>query len=230
MSHVENIYIFIGPPGAGKGSVSNLCVNSFGWTQISSGNLCRKNIAEQTKIGKEIDFIIKSGKLIDDELITRMIFEWFSEHKEKITGVILDGYPRTVAQAKALDEIVKSIFLSKKIYVVLFHLSDDKVVERLCSRFICQNKDCQAVYSGSSYSDLEPKQYGVCDICSSKLGRREDDSESSVRDRLKIYHKHEQQLISFYRHNGHNIIELDASRPLRDVFEKFVELIGINKK
>lgn len=225
MNQSGNVFIFIGPPGAGKGSVASLCVKHFDWLQISTGNLCRKHIAEQTKIGKEIDLIIKSGKLINDDLITCMVFDWFIDNSDKASGVIFDGYPRTVAQAEAFDSMLKAKFSGMRIRVVLFSLADDVVVNRLCSRYICQNKECQAIYSLSPHSDLAPISTVLCDLCSGTLGRREDDNEEAVRRRLDIYHRHEQQLINFYRHNNSEIIELDASKQLREVFDDFIHLI-----
>ena len=226
MNHVGKVFIFIGPPGAGKGSVASLCVKQFDWIQISTGNLCRKHIAEQTKIGKEIDLIIKSGKLINDELINFMVFEWFNENVGKASGIIFDGYPRTVAQAQAFDAMLKASFPTVQENVVLFSLSDDVVVNRLCSRYVCQNKECQAVYSLSPHSDIAPIATKMCDLCSGHLGRRDDDNEIAVRNRLDIYHQHEQQLIDFYQNNGNEIIKLDASKPLREVFEIFTRIIG----
>jgi adenylate kinase len=226
LNQAAKVFIFIGPPGAGKGSLSTLCVKRFGWVQISTGNLCRKHIAEQTKIGKEIDLIIKSGKLINDDLINTMVFEWFNEHAGKSSGIIFDGYPRTVAQAEAFGAMLNEMFPAVRVHVVLFELADDVVVDRLCSRYVCQNKECQAVYSLSPHSDLTPAIPTVCDLCSGHLGRRDDDSEIAVRKRLDIYHRHEQQLIDFYRGNGNEIITIDASKPLREVFDSFVQNIG----
>lgn len=226
MNQAGKLFIFIGPPGAGKGSLSSLCVKHFGWLQISTGNLCRKHIAEQTKIGKEIDLILKSGKLINDDLITFMVFEWFDENVDKASGIIFDGYPRTVAQAEAFDAMLKAKFPAVQAKVVLFDLSDDIVVNRLCSRYVCQNKECQAVYSLSPHSELAPVATTVCDLCSGPLGRREDDNEIAVRNRLEVYHRHEQQLLSFYQDNGTEIIHLDASKQLREVFEAFMQIVG----
>jgi adenylate kinase len=223
---VGDVFIFIGPPGAGKGSLSSLCVNHFGWLQISTGNLCRKHIVEQTKIGKEIDLIIKSGRLINDDLITSMVFDWFNENAAKASGIIFDGYPRTVAQAQSFDAMLKTKFPAVQVNVVLFKLTDDVVVNRLCSRYVCQNKECQAVYSRSSTSDIASTDTLVCGLCSGALGRRDDDSEVAVRNRLDIYHRHEQQLLNFYESNGRKIILLEACQPLQKVFEDFVGIIG----
>lgn len=223
MNHrVGDVFIFIGPPGAGKGSLSSLCVAHFGWLQISTGNLCRKHVAERTKIGEEIDLIIKSGKLINDSLITSMVFEWFIENANKADGVIFDGYPRTVSQAESFDIMLKAKFPQVKVKVVLFDITDDVVVDRLCSRYVCTNKECQAVYSRSSTSDIASTEAMVCGLCSGSLGRREDDSEVAVRNRLDIYHRHELQLLDFYKKNNFEIITLDASQQLEQVFEDFV--------
>ncbi|HSC25209.1 MAG TPA: nucleoside monophosphate kinase [Candidatus Babeliales bacterium] len=221
-----DIFIFIGPPGAGKGSLASLCIKQFNWLQISTGNLCRKHIAEQTKIGKEIDLIIKSGRLIDDNLITRMVFEWLDENIDKASAIIFDGYPRTVIQAQAFNDMLRQKFPVVRVRVVLFHITDDVVVNRLCSRYVCQNKECQAVYSLSPYLDFALAETIVCDLCSGKLGRRDDDNEIAVRKRLDIYHRHEQQLINFYRDNGIEIITVNALKQLHDVFNDFIQIIG----
>jgi adenylate kinase len=226
LNQATKVLIFIGPPGAGKGSIASLCVKQFDWLQISTGNLCRKHIAEQTKIGKEIDLIIKSGKLINDDLINLMVFEWLHENTGKASGVIFDGYPRTVAQAEAFNALINTQFPDVQVKVVLFDISDDVVVNRLCSRYICQNKECQAVYSLSPESDLTLVTAAVCDLCSGHLGRRDDDTEVAVRKRLDIYHRHEDQLINFYHDNGTKIIKLDASKPLSEVFETFMTAVG----
>ena len=102
-----NIVIFLGPPGSGKGSLSNLAIKNMGFNQISTGNLCRHHIANATDIGKQIDVIIKAGKLISDELITNMVFDWLGQQVDKFSPIILDGYPRTVNQAIALEAFVK---------------------------------------------------------------------------------------------------------------------------
>jgi len=174
-------------------------VKKLGWSQLSTGNLCRKHISEQTEIGKKIDLVIKSGKLIDDGLVTQMVAEWFKEQVNRVPAVILDGYPRTVIQAGALRDLLKSTYPEQKVSVVRFIIADDAVVNRLCSRYICENKDCQEVYSSVSGSSFASKKTGICDVCSGQLMRRDDDVEESIRKRLHIYHKHEQKLIDFYQ-------------------------------
>jgi adenylate kinase len=227
MSMKKQAYIFIGPPGSGKGSLSKLCVQQYGWAQLSTGNLCRQHIAHQTKIGKEIAFAIKSGSLISDNLITSMVQEWLIEKIDTVQGFIFDGYPRVVAQAQAFDDILKSQFPNLSLAIVHFVISDDALIARLSGRIICKNSDCQAVYSTIKGSSQQPKQAMVCDMCGTSLGQRDDDQLTSVKERLSIYHKHEQDLLGFYKKIGQPIISLDTDRSLNEVFEEFKQVLGL---
>lgn len=222
-----NVFIFIGPPGAGKGSLSSLCVNQLGWSQLSTGNLCRRHIAEQTEIGKQIDFAIKSGKLVSDSLVTRVVGDWFTENMGQTPAIILDGFPRTLAQAQALNEMFVSQAPSINLTIVRLVLSDDVVIERLCNRFICSNIECQEVYSLAEGSTQKPKDGLKCHRCESDLVRRKDDNIDAVRERLKIYHKHEQDLLNFYKDIKQEIAEFNVEKPLNEVFSEFVKLMGL---
>lgn len=225
MSPSKNVFIFIGPPGSGKGTLSHLCVKALGWVQLSTGNLCRKHIAEHTEIGKQIDFALKSGKLVSDSLINDMVYDWFGTTVKESDNIILDGYPRTVAQAEALHDFLVKKMPEVKVQVVRFSVSDEVVMDRICTRLVCVNKDCQEVYS-SSEGSRQPKREMICDVCSSKLGRRNDDEMSSAKDRLQTYHKHEQELINFYRRAHLPIREFAVERPLEQVFNDFKKVIG----
>jgi len=223
----NNVFVLLGAPGSGKGSLSAVCVERLGWKQLSTGNLCRKHIAEQTEIGKEIDFVLKSGKLVSDNIIIDMVNQWLAEQLSLGNSIILDGYPRNLIQAKALDD-----FLQEEKYkeigckVVRFNVSDDVVIERLSNRRVCQNKSCQAVYSVMSDSPLRPKKDMVCDVCSGPLEIRNDDRPEVIKERLKGYHEHENLLLDFYKKTGHNTIEIDATKPLGEVFDIFKKKVG----
>jgi len=225
LSPKKKVYIFIGPPGSGKGTLSHLCVKTLGWIQLSTGNLCRKHIAEQTEIGKQIDFALKSGKLVSDSLINAMVHEWFLTTIKHADNVILDGYPRTVGQAHALHEFLKHHLSYIDVEIVRFSISDESVVSRICGRLVCVNKDCQEVYSTNPGSRV-PSLHMRCDICSSDLGRRNDDAVAAVKDRLQTYHKHEQDLLSFYAQTPFSIKEFMAEKQLEEVFEEFKKIVG----
>ncbi len=215
----------MGPPGAGKGSLAHLCVTDLGWQQLSTGNLCRKHIAIQSEIGKSIDFAIKSGKLISDDLITRMVTDWLSENISADEIVILDGFPRTIAQADVFNTLLKTAYNDCKLRVVRLTIPDDEVVMRLTNRFICKNKDCQTAYSMRKGSNLGPKVALRCDSCGSDLERRADDEESTIRERLAIYHKHEQDMLNFYARIGQPIYELDSAMSLTSIFLQFKKIM-----
>lgn len=227
MSLNKEILVFLGPPGSGKGSISELCVKNFGWTQLSTGNMCRKHIAEQTQVGKAIDFAIKSGKLVSDELVTSMIEQSLQEYLEHSSKIILDGYPRTVAQARQLAHLLGTKFKNIKLKLVRFNVPDELLIERLSARYICKNQNCQAVYSLLDGSQQAPKHGLVCDKCSQPLYRREDDEPAAVKERLKMYHAYEQDLLNFYlKEQPENVIDLTANKALAEVFEDFKKRIA----
>ncbi len=227
MSARLSVFVFIGPPGSGKGSLSQLCVQKLGWRQLSTGNLCRKHIIEQTEIGKMIDFAIKSGKLIPDSLITKMVGEWFVSQLDSSGAIILDGYPRTVAQAQALEQLLKTRIKEINYQVIRLSVSNRCVIERLGKRYICQNKECQAIYSFAN-PELAPKRDMICDFCSDSLVRRKDDEEDAVRERLKVYYRHEQALLQFYTQLGQLIREVDVEKSLENVFNDFTQMLELN--
>jgi len=223
----KTIFIFIGPPGAGKGSLSRLCVKKLGWSQLSTGDLCRKHMSEGTKIGKCIDFAMKSGKLVADGLVVEMVDQWLSSRFTKKDAVILDGFPRTVPQAEAFGELLHKKFKLSNVSIIRMCLDDEKVVERLTGRFICKNDTCQEVYSVVEGSSLAPKVAMVCDECSCGLVRRADDSEHFVRDRLETYHRHEGVLLDFYRRQGQEVKDFFVDKALSSVFREFKAFVGL---
>ena len=165
MINKKNAFIFIGPPGSGKGSLAALCVDIYNWLPLSTGNLCRKHIFEQTALGKEFDLAIKSGELVPDSLITAMVEQWLFDTQDDPRSVILDGYPRSVGQARAFRDILNSEFPDVHLQVVLFSIPDSQLITRINGRLMCQNKECQAVYSSIKGSDQASKQSMVCEKC-----------------------------------------------------------------
>jgi adenylate kinase len=227
ISESSNLYIFFGPPGSGKGSLSMLCVKKLGWVQLSAGNLCRQEIANNTEIGQQIDFTIKSGKLIPDGLITHMIEGALYKLIRGSSAIILDGYPRTVPQAQELDRILlKSELKDINLSLVRLNVSDDTVIKRMSGRLICPNESCQAVYSLSEPA-LSPRRAMECDFCQSTLIRRADDRDEVIRERLMQYYANEKNLLDYYhRHKDHSY-EIPAEKPLEEVFNELKFKIGI---
>lgn len=227
---LKDIVIFLGPPGSGKGSLSQLCVKRLGWVQLSTGNLCREHIAHQTEIGKQIDFAIKSGKLITDSLIIRMVQDWMLTHSKDVSVVILDGFPRTVTQAEVLQKLIADTSSESNLSIINLVLDQEKIIERLANRRICENNTCQAVYSLSSQSKHMPKKDMICDECSGALIRRADDEEESIRQRLKLHYENERMLIDFYQKNDQQIIACDVARSLESVYQQILSIMGLKSE
>lgn len=224
----KQLVVFMGPPGAGKGSLSKLCVKKFAWQQLSTGDLCRKHIKEQTDIGREIDFCIKSGKLVSDTLIVEMVRQWLKEVLPACTGVILDGFPRTIDQARFLKEFIHIDSGQYGLKIFKLRVSDQEVITRLQDRYICCNKNCQTVYSCRDGSSLAPRFKGTCDRCQGKLVQRKDDTCSSIDHRLKTYHAFEQGLIGFYDACGYEVTSVNGEKPIDAVFKDIEQMIGVN--
>jgi adenylate kinase len=224
----NRIYIFIGPPGSGKGSLSALCVQKLGWLQLSTGNMCRREIGRSSEIGQQIAFLIKSGKLIPDGLIAGMVKKDLEESLNSNSNVILDGFPRTVSQAAEFETVLKDMqFVSSNLSIVRLLASDDVVVERLTSRLICSNDTCQAVYSTLD-ERLKPQQAMVCNTCNAPLRQREDDTRTVVQDRLDQYRFHENQLLDFYKQRDHVWFDVNVEKKLEDVFSEFKHVMALN--
>lgn len=220
----RNIVLFLGPPGAGKGSLSQLCIKRLGWQQLSTGNLFREHIALGTELGKEVDFAIKSGKLISDSLVVDMVDVWLGRSMKSQT-VIFDGFPRTVPQAGSLQKLLESRG-DISLHLVRLTIPDEDLMYRLLARSICQNNECQMVYSLRKGSGHSPSQLNTCDECNSPLMRRSDDDETSIKERLKIYHEHEQGLRLFYEASGYPVTSIEAHVPIEEVYERVVETTG----
>jgi adenylate kinase len=221
----RDLYIFLGAPGSGKGSLALRSVQDFGWYHLSTGNLCRYHINAKTPQGMEMDQAIKSGKLVSDDLITGMVLEWLS-HDTGTNPLILDGFPRTIAQARALYAYLQE-HGQKQGVVVSFDIDDATVVDRIGARCICSNKSCQAVYSCRSDSACKPKRDMVCDLCSSALVRRVDDTKEAIQERLSVYKKHADELLAFYHESKVPVLELDARKAPAEVYQDFKKMVGI---
>jgi adenylate kinase len=193
--HSGKYIILLGPPGAGKGTQAKMLHERLGVTHVSSGDLFRENISKGTPLGKQVKSYLDRGELVPDDLTVQMVMDRIAQ-PDSARGVVFDGFPRTEAQAKALDQALAKEH--KKINAVpLIEVRDEKLVERLSSRWICP-------IDGAVYNTLTnpPRTAGRCDKDNAELYQREDDKAETVRRRLQVYHTQTKPLIDYYRGKG----------------------------
>ena len=199
--------ILMGPPGGGKGTQAKRLQERFGIIQLSTGDMLRAAVIARTEVGKQAKAIMDAGKLVSDELIIAMI-EQRIDAVDCRNGFILDGFPRTVPQAKALDKLLasKGIALDQVIEVMV---PDAILIERITGRFTCEK-------CAEGYHDKfkKPETAGMCDVCAgTEFTRRADDNEETVIARLKAYHAQTAPLMPFYKQRG--LLEvIDGDRPM----------------
>ena len=183
--------ILLGAPGAGKGTQAEIICNKLNIPTISTGNILREAIKNETERGMMAKSFMDAGKLVPDEVIVGIVSERLTADDCK-NGFILDGMPRTVAQAKALDDMGVEIDM-----VISIEVDDSAIERRMSGRRVCEN-------CGSSYhiEHKQPKVEGVCDSCGGKLVLRKDDAPETVRDRLRVYHEQTEPLVEFYNAKG----------------------------
>ncbi|MBX0310543.1 MAG: adenylate kinase [Sulfurihydrogenibium sp.] len=211
---MSKIIIFLGPPGAGKGTQAQLLKERNGFIQISTGDLLREAVKNQTELGKLAKKYMDEGKLVPDDLIISLIKEKLQEYANK--NIIFDGFPRTIPQAESLDNLLFQ--LNKNIdAVILFKIEDEEVVKRLAGRRVCPS--CGAVYH-MVYNP--PKIDEICDKCGTKLIQRDDDKEEVIRKRLEVYHQQTKPLIEYYKSK---IVEIDATDNPENIYNKIVSMI-----
>lgn len=191
------VIIMLGAPASGKGSVAGILSSELNITSISSGDIFREYVQEGGEIGKKLNEYMTKGELVPDGLVLEMIGDRLAQDDLK-EGVILDGFPRTIAQAEALDEMLKK--QNKKIdLVVNLQTPDEEILERVTNRRICTNKNCKAVYN----TVLSPaKVEGICDKCGSDLYQRDDDTYDKAKNRLDVYKKETAPLVNYYEKTG----------------------------
>lgn len=213
--------ILFGSPGSGKGTQSRYLVEWLGIPQISTGDMLREHIRRGDSIGKAISDRMGAGKLVSDELVNQMVFERIGQPDAK-RGFILDGYPRTPAQA---EEMMKMLAARAADEVVIHLVVDyNVIISRISGRRVCPV--CGTLYNAAS---RPPKVDGICDLEGASLVVREDDREEVVRERLEQYERQTRPLIEFFRATSDRLIEVDASRERPEaVFEKIKsELRGV---
>jgi len=204
--------VIFGPPSAGKGTQAQKLSKKYGIPQVATGDLLREQVAKRTPIGLKVKSYLDSGRLGPDDLIVQMIGERVSK-PDCINGYLLDGFPRTIGQAKELEKMT-DIDLVLNIVVDFESLVDRAVGRRICPK-------CAAVYNVKSNA---PRVEGICDKCGSKLIQRDDDKEETVRNRLKVYREQTAPLVEHYRKKG-KIVDIDGSGGIEAVFDRLVAAI-----
>lgn len=198
--------IMLGAPGSGKGTIGTEICDEFNLVHVATGDIFREGMKNQTELGKKAEEYISQGKLVPDEVTVGMV----KTKLDKLENVLLDGFPRTIDQAKALEEYLKE--KGKEITAVIdLEVPDQDIIKRTSSRVICSNKEC-----GASYNTvfMPPKVEGICDRCGSALTKRKDDNPETIKERLDVYHKNTEPLINFYKEeNKLETIDIDIYSP-----------------
>jgi len=207
--------VMLGPPGAGKGTYASRLTVRLGIPHISTGDMVREEIKKQTDLGLKIKEYSDRGALVPDEIIIKLLAERLGK-PDCNRGFILDGFPRTISQAEALENIAKIDL------VINLNVPDDIIIARLSNRLICSK--CGAIYN---LLTLKPKKEGVCDKCGGKLYQREDDKPEVIKERLNVYRKQTEPLIEYYAKKGllRNVSCNDLMTPPEVIVEKIIEII-----
>jgi adenylate kinase len=207
-------FVLLGPPGAGKGTQAQMLVTKYGVPQIATGDILRANVKAGTELGKKAKIYMDKGELVPDELVIALLKERISQPDAK-KGFILDGFPRTVAQAEALEVLLKELNM-KLNGVISIDVAPEELIRRLSGRRICKNTAC-----GASYHLIfnPPKVANKCDKCGSELYQRDDDKEEAIKNRLKVYTAQTEPLINYYQQKG-KLIKVDGAREINAIFSE----------
>ncbi len=207
---MPNYIVFLGPPGAGKGTQAKILAEELGVPQVSTGDLFRAMKTQNTPLARRVQEIMARGDLVPDDLTIQMVKERLAE-ADCERGCLLDGFPRTVAQAEALDELLQNTFHSQVGIVPLMRISEEEAVRRISGRRSCPT--CGRVYH---IDNDPPKVEGRCDVDGTELVHRADDEPEVVRQRYQVYLKNTAPLIDYYLDKG-VLAEIDATQPIETV-------------
>ena len=211
--------IFLGPPGGGKGTQAQLLVKEFGIPQISTGDILRDAVKRGTELGKLAKKYMDEGKLVPDEVVIGIIKERLSQDDTK-KGFILDGFPRTVPQAEALDKLLEEMG-RKLTAVVLIDVPKEELLRRLTGRRTCSK--CGRMYH---IEFSPPKKEGVCDECGGELYQRDDDKEETILKRLEVYESQTLPLVDYYEKKG-ILKRVNGVGKIEEIYLKVKEAIGV---
>ena len=210
--------IMLGAPGAGKGTQAKQIAAKYNIPHISTGDIFRANIKNGTELGKKAKTYMDKGLLVPDELVVDLVVDRVAD-KDCENGYVLDGFPRTIPQAEALDAALAKNG-DKMEYAINVEVPDENIVKRMSGRRAC-------VACGATYhiEHIPPKTEGICDTCGKELILRDDDKPETVLNRLNIYHEQTQPLIDYYNTKG-ILKEVDGTKDMADVFSEIVAILG----
>lgn len=210
--------VLVGPPGAGKGTQAAYLAQNLSIPHIATGDLFRANISQGTDLGKQARAYMDAGQLVPDEVTIGMAKDRMAQ-SDAVNGFLLDGFPRNVGQAEALDVMLKDEGV--KLDAVLdLEVPEDEVVKRIAGRRVCRNNSAHVFHL--TYNP--PKAEGVCDACGGELYQRDDDSEETVRTRLEVYHTQTEPIIDYYRAQG-LVVTISALGKVADVTARAMEAL-----
>jgi adenylate kinase len=209
--------ILLGPPGAGKGTQAKMLADKYQIPQISTGDILRAAVKSGTPLGRKAKEYMDSGRLVPDEVVIGIIKDRL-EQKDTARGYMLDGFPRTLPQAEALDNLLKGMG-SRIDHVISIEVADEELVRRLSGRRTCRN-------CGQGYHLVfdPPKVAGRCDKCGGELYQRDDDNEATVANRLKVYKAQTQPLIEYYQKKG-VLRPIEGLGEIQEIFQRIVAVL-----
>lgn len=211
--------VLLGPPGAGKGTQGELLARRLSVARYASGDLLREAVREGTAVGRQAKGAIDRGELVPDAIVAAVVMEGLG--RDTSSGFVLDGFPRTIAQAEVLAEFLGSRQAPIDV-VVCLDVPESELVRRLTSRRICPS--CGATYN---LAVAPPREDAVCDRCGATLVIRSDDQEATVRRRLRVYEEETAPLIEWYRARGVPLLRVDGVGSVEDVHERLTSALGV---
>lgn len=216
------ILIMLGAPGTGKGTVAAKLATKLNIPQVSTGDIFRKAIAEKTPVGVEAEKYISQGMLVPDDITIKIVEERLKDADVQ-NGLILDGFPRTIEQAEALDTMLSKI--NREITLAInLETPEEEIIDRIVNRRVCSNQDCKTIYN---LVLNPPKQEGICDKCGHELTQRKDDNVETVEARLEGYLKNTSPLVEYYEKKGNlhtEVVSKSINRLGKDVAEDIIKM------
>ena len=218
--------VFFGAPGAGKGTQAKKISESLSLPHIDTGSLIREAIANKTILGMKAKEFVEAGKLVPDDLVIALIKEKLANLKSNnFKGFVLDGYPRTIPQAEALDEMLLQLKLELK-SVLNIKVQEELLIKRLSSRRLCSNKSCGAIYN---LITKKPKIENKCDLCGDDLYQRKDDSEDASKERLREYKSKTAPIEDYYKKRN-KLFDINGEGEPNKVYNEILKVLNLSPK